>query len=260
VSKVRAALERVYEGVPVVRPAMTAVNSTLHPPSFIGWGMSNYHALPWEDDPAWAHFNLAAEHVRERFEHGLKKDTAVTPANVDGLRWRHWVVAFCVRYACQFTAEPATLVECGVGDGLTAYFACNEAQHLGHTFTMDLYDAWAEGVNDVSAAGYGGLAQERTERNLRGFPVTFHPGRIPGTLTDDAPTSVNYLSIDLNAATPTVDALEFFVPRLAPRAAVLFDDYGHRGYADTMKAVDKFFADKPGMLLKMPTGQAIWLN
>jgi hypothetical protein len=41
---------------------------------------------------------------------------------------------------------------------------------------------------------------------------------------------------------------------------VLFDDYGWSGYQDTKVAVDAFFAGKRGVLLPMPTGQAIFFK
>lgn len=258
---VRTALERLYERVPAVRPAMTAVNDAVKKPTFSGWGMRNHHAVPWEDENDWAHFRQAADHVRARFEHGLSKDTGITAATVDGLRWRHWIVAFSVRYACQFTVGPVTLVECGVGDGLTAYFGCNEAEHLARDFEMHCYDAWAPVATDASDTGYGDSALDRTKRNLNRFPVTYHPGLIPGSLIDeDAPRSTHYLSVDLNAAAPTLEALSFFITRMAPRAVILFDDYGHGAYGETRRTIDAFFTGRPGALMKLPTGQALWFT
>ena len=170
-SKFRATLEYVYENVPAMRPAMTAVNRAVKTPTFTGWGMSNHHALPWDDEQDWAHFREAADHVRDSFEHGLKKDTAVTPGNVDTLRWRHWVAAFSARYACSFTSGPVTLVECGVGDGLTAYFACNEAAHLGREYTMHCYDVWLPGRLDAMLAALQDHAVVSTSVAVLGEPT-----------------------------------------------------------------------------------------
>jgi hypothetical protein len=221
--------------------------------------MLNYHALPWDDED-WRHFLDAAQGVRSDFEHGLSKDTLVDAKNVDKLLWRHWIVAFCVRYASQHAQQPLTLVECGVGDGLTAYFACKEAEHLSADFQLHCYDTWDAVGTDVKGRTYANLSLDRTQRNLSDFPVTYHAGRIPVTLDDSAPSSVNYLSIDLNTAGPTSDALTFFVPRLTSGAVVLFDDYGHRGFEETRRTVDAFFAGRRGALLKLPTGQAIWFS
>lgn len=257
---IRAVLEFVYRKISFIRPLMTRVNRAVMTPSFAGWGMLNYHAKPWDDD-AWTHFVAAGNRARDSFEHGLEADTGVTSENVDTLLWRHWIVSFCVRQSSVAVAqEPVTLVECGVGDGLTSFFACTEAEHLGLTYRLHCYDTWGVVDTDVKESSYSDLALDRTQRNLTGFPVEFHPGKIPDTLDESAPKSVNYLSIDLNAALPTIQALNFFVPRLAPRAVVIFDDYGHRGYEETRRAVDEFFVGRAGALMKLPTGQAVWFS
>jgi hypothetical protein len=222
--------------------------------------MATHHALPWEDDSEWAHFDAAAEQVRDTFEHGVQADTGVSSATVDGLRWRHWLVAFCVRHAAEFSSEPLSLVECGVGDGLSAYFACNEADHLRREYRFHAYDAWAEVATNHGVDSYRRLAVDRTRRNLKRFEVEYHVGYLPETFDQSAPGSVHYLSIDLNAVEPTRAALEFFVPRLAPRAVVLFDDYGHARFEDQRRFIDEYCSLRPGALLKQPTGQAIWFT
>ena len=53
-------------------------------------------------------------------------------------------------------------------------------------------------------------------------------------------------------------ALELFFPKLQDRGIILFDDYGAINYLDTRKIIDNFFRDKPGILMELPTGQAIY--
>jgi O-methyltransferase len=53
-------------------------------------------------------------------------------------------------------------------------------------------------------------------------------------------------------------ALELFFPKLQDRGIILFDDYGAINYRDTRKIIDNFFRDKPGILMELPTGQAIY--
>jgi len=57
-----------------------------------------------------------------------------------------------------------------------------------------------------------------------------------------------------------LDALEFFHPRLEKGGVILFDDYGQEKYKDTKNVIDEFIYDKSGMLLKLPTGQAIYFH
>ena len=91
--------------------------------------------------------------------------------------------------------------------------------------------------------------------------LMYRVGHIPESLiSDEAPKSIVYMHIDLNSAKPTLSTLEFFFARLIKGGTVLFDDYGQEEYKDTKKVIDKFFSDKPGMLLKLPTSQAIYFR
>ncbi len=275
---VRRGLRRVYGDVPAVRPLMRQVRRVLIPPHFSGWGMATDHAAPW-DDPAWANFGQAQEDMSADVEHGLLVDTDVSAAMLHELRWRHWIVAFCVRYALSFEraagSRDLALVECGVGDGLSAYFACHEAKYqvsrsVGVSYVMHCYDVWgpmAEAdllpTERLHRNGYANSSLERTRRNLRRFGegVIFHPGHVPESFEAGpaGPEQVAYVSVDLNAAKPTVAALEHFLPRLTPRGVVLMDDYGHRPYVETKRAINRFFSTQPGAVVKFPTGQAAYL-
>ncbi len=74
------------------------------------------------------------------------------------------------------------------------------------------------------------------------------------------PNTLNVKSNDLNSAKPTESALDFFYPRLVPGGVILFDDYGWDAYEDTKNAIENFFTNKPGILMKLPTGQAIYFH
>ncbi|MBA3819199.1 MAG: class I SAM-dependent methyltransferase [Deltaproteobacteria bacterium] len=259
-SLLRDLAQRLYEHVPSSRAALHVLNNAMHPPTFSGWGMTTQHALPWDDAHDWGHFRQALQHVESEFEHGLRRDTGITAGTVGILGWRHWIVSCTVRYACYKTQGHVSLVECGVGDGLTAYFAANEAEHQRVAYSLDCYDTWEEVRVDDQERNYAALSLPRTQRNLSRFGdrVRYHQGLVPETLRAAAPELVNYLSIDLNAAEPTIAALDHFLPRMPARGAILFDDYGFVGYEATRRAVDDFLAEKPGVLQKLPTGQAVF--
>ena len=108
---------------------------------------------------------------------------------------------------------------------------------------------------------YKNLELDKTKENLLEFQdmVVFNQGYIPSSFnTNESPDSIVYLSIDLNSAKPTLASLEYFFPKLLPGGIILFDDYGQIGYSDTRKTIDEFFHDKPGILMKLPTSQAIF--
>ena len=92
--------------------------------------------------------------------------------------------------------------------------------------------------------------------------IIFHQGYIPNLFNTlpKSPENIIYLHIDLNSAKPTISTLEYFLPRLVPGGVILFDDYGWSPYFDTKNAIDEFFYDKSGTLLKLPTGQAIYFH
>ena len=103
-----------------------------------------------------------------------------------------------------------------------------------------------------------------TKRNLSEFSnnIVYHKGHIPNTLNSkpESPGTIFYLHIDLNSSKSTLATLEFFYPRLVPGSVILFDDYGWDQYEDTKNTVELFFNKKSGILMKLPTGQAIYFH
>ena len=187
------------------------------------------------------------------------------------LMWRHYLVFWSARFAARAT-EPAvkTLVECGVCDGLTAYFAMRAVQGDGQPFKAVLYDAWEGmktpyllGSEQAAAGSYSYLALDSTKKNLRDFEAetTFVKGFIPESFAaSPLPSDVVWLHIDLNSAIPTAAALDTIYDRMPPGSVILFDDYGWRAYQDTKAVVEKFAAGRNGLLLPIPTGQAMFFK
>lgn len=241
------------------------------PYTFKGWEMTTCHAIPWGE-----HFE---ENVLIKTNTTIKKKFSFTLshtlATMDELLWRHWNILYAIRHVIEFIdKEDLDFVECGVADGITCYFAISELrrqQKMGkiNNFHMHLYDSWdsirAQDLtgDEVWMVGiYEGLSLERTQKNLSEFNdyITYHHGYIPDSLTmiPPPPNSIGYLHIDLNSSKPTLDALEFFFPRLLRGGVILFDDYGWKEYEESKIKIDEFLKDKPGILLVMPTGQAIY--
>lgn len=264
----------IYAAFPSAQTWWIRLNALLgHPPChFEGWGMTTTTHNPWafpEDAADRPAFLRAQQDLIRRVEAGvfvLSQSTGMVNAKafLDQHLYRHYYVWWTVRYAVQRTSS-RTLVECGVGDGLSAYFA---ASGDGRACEVYLYDAFGPMQaadllrSEQHCAGwYGSLRMARTAENLRGFAgrIRWRRGAIPGSLAHDPlPDDVAWLHIDLNAARPTMEALEAFWPRLAPGGVVLFDDYGWTGWVDTRRAVDAFVARTEGAhLLALPTGQAI---
>lgn len=262
---------KITKRIPILIPILRPLKAKLVPPPqpillFSGWGMTTEHQLPWIDDK---YFQQTSESIKTiEFDKGLNIDST----NVDILLWRHWIVSYAIRHAIEFAkTDEHNFVECGVSTGLSAFFAIKEIQRHKDIkkFSMHLYDSWSSMKkehlieSESSFAGnYGLLSLETTKKNLSAFNefLVYHPGYIPESLSmsPQSPDSIVYLHVDLNSVKPTENTLEFFYPRLISGGVILFDDYGWVAYADTRISINNFFNNKPGIILPLPTGQAIY--
>ena len=271
--KIVDTLKPLYYKVPALQPLMAFIHRKFFiVTKFSGWGMKTVHELPWNVKHGEEIFLKASSDIKKNFEFS-KNAAQVDLSNIDELLWRNWIVSYAVRYAIEFAdTNHFNFVECGVADGVSAFFALremNENKKSIGQFTMHLYDSWMvmrkDGLleSELSHVGrYAELSIEKTKRNLAEFKdnTVYHQGYVPESFTKEpkSPAQIVYLHIDLNSAKPTLDTLDFFFSRLIRGGVILFDDYAWAGYEDTKDTVDAYFSDKPGILMKLPTGQAIY--
>ena len=154
---------------------------------------------------------------------------------VRGLSWRHFIVQWSVLWAARGSrSSDVVLVECGVCDGMTSYFAM-KALHGQYSFRCSLYDAWqgmrAEELlpTEFKAIGaYSYLSAETTKRHLMMFNdnCSLIQGSILGSFSSaKVVPEVNWLHIDLNSAIPTRACLNRFRDSMPSVSVVLLDDY-----------------------------------
>ncbi len=172
-------IRRIVYAVPGTQARWVAFNKALGREGhieFSGWGMTTESTPPWLNggDALACDFARVHTDVVDRVKAGTMKlsqlnDVQDTALRLQELMWRHYVVFWSASYAATATALPSTtLVECGVCDGLTAYFAMRAAQRAG-AYRAFLYDAW-EGMkteylltSEQHAAGsYSYLSIENT--------------------------------------------------------------------------------------------------
>lgn len=265
----------IAEKIPVLKPLIQKFNKYFllnyfqKPPNFSGWGLITQHANAWDDEFSCDIFRKACIDL-EKFDFTPSSD--LTKASVTELRWRHYFISFSTLYAINFAqTKNYNFVECGVGDGISAFFTLSEISNkLKTNFKMHLYDGWTSmdknhllDSESHSLGKYYDLSIDRTKHNLKEFNqnIIFHQGIIPETFDQSStPESIVYLHIDLNSSGPTLAALNFFFSKLVDGGIIIFDDYGWDGYSETKHVIDKFFSDKLGTLLKSPTGQAIYFH
>ena len=160
---------------------------------------------------------------------------------------------------------------CGTCDGLSIFYAVNALSNENIDFTAYIFDSWAgmkkehllfenelRHLND-----YSYLNLENTKNNLKEYSknLIYNVGYIPEIFQScDIPNNISWLHIDLNSSMPTLKSLEFFYDKLASNGIILLDDYGHGTYESTRTVSDKFFEDKNGQFINLPTGQGIFFK
>lgn len=104
---------------------------------------------------------------------------------------------------------------------------------------------------------YSDVTLKKVKEKLKDYldVIEFYVGIIPHTFNNLKLEPVAFLHLDLNAALPTKNALDFFYPALQPGGVVIFDDYGWSGFEDQREVIDSFFSDKTEEILALPTGQ-----
>lgn len=261
-----------YHKFPVLQPILRFIDRKfIFKTKFSGWGMKTEHDVPWN--------NLRDSEVFIKASMDIKKFKFVRNSiyynekNIDDLLWRHWIISYAVRHAIEFSSvDKFNFVECGVAEGCSAFFALRQIKNnkkVNEKFSMHLYDSWDAMKKDLlvksefeNIGRYESLDIDITKLNLSEFNnnVVYHKGYIPESLytTPISPDFIVYLHIDLNSSIATKEALKFFFPKIIKGGLIIFDDYGWSGYEDSEKIIDEFFSDKNGILMNLPTGQAIF--
>ena len=280
--KIKLYLRKIIYTVPGAQKCWIRLNKFIGrgavKPDFSGWGMTTHTFTPWHDGGdelassfLRANYKLITKVMQGEFKLSQFSELQEKDMLLNELMWRHYIVFWSAHYAFKATScLNKNLVECGVCDGLSSYFAMSALRGETSEFKAFLYDAW-EGMkaecllqSEMGSIGeYNYLNVENTKRNLAEFQgeTTFIKGFIPESFkTSNNPPELVWLHIDLNSSLPTTAALQFFFEKIPPGGVILLDDYAWHGYRDTKLAVDEYFLSKCGVLLPLPTGQAIYFK
>jgi len=280
--KIKKALRKIVYKIPGAQQLWIFCFKYFHTsphPDFKGWGMVTSTMTPWfnggNNDLARSflevHNEIIAKVVVGEIKLSQFDEIKDKKKLLEELMWRHYIVYWSAQFAANAgnNCEEKNLVECGVCDGLTSYFAIR-AVKLNFKYKSYLYDAW-EGMKKEFLLDseleyqdqYSFLAMDNAQRNLATFKddTIFIKGFIPDSFSQsENPKKISWLHLDLNSSIPTLAALEFFWERICPGGVILLDDYGWHSCLDTRMVVDEFFVDKLGILLPLPTGQAIFFK
>jgi O-methyltransferase len=165
------------------------------------------------------------------------------------------------QYAAQLDGDFA---ECGCYRGGTAWLLGESSQgkdgrklHLFDTFEgMPLLADSDPGGH--KKGDFGDTSLESVKELLSGYNnVEYHPGFIPNTF-EGFDGKFSFVHVDVDLFETSSACYEFFYPRMVTGGIMICDDYGFRKYeTSARKAVDTFFANKPEVVVTLPTGQAL---
>ena len=244
---------------------------------FSGWEMWSTRSPPWvgtSKNKTYLGFQIIKNELLKKIE--LNKfylsDFTNAPEVINPIKYlneldyRHYVVYYSSLLAFENT-KSRNIVECGVCDGITAFFAMNKYKE-DIKFKAYLYDSWDEMLekdltikeNIKTEGDYGYLNIDTTKKNLVDFEnyTIFNKGYIPEIFRSAKnPENLSWLHIDLNSSLPTKESLEFFYPKIEKNGIILFDDYSQDGYEETREVVENFFVNKNIIFLHLMTGQAM---
>ena len=187
------------------------------------------------------------------------------------IEWRAYVACWAADHAKEIDGD---YVECGCYTGIlsktvVSYIQFEKMQHK----KFFLFDSF-KGINldlltedeqknidsyrSKNERLYCGNYYEITENNFENYKnVILIKGCIPESLSAVDIDKVCYLSIDMNAAYPEVEALKYFWNKLTPGAIVILDDYGFKGHSDQKKSIDSLGKMIGFRVLTLPTGQGL---
>ena len=244
---------------------------------FSGWGLSSTRSPPWigtSKNKTYYGFKIVKEELLEKIKSNkfylsqfYNSPEVKKPLKyLNEMDYRHYVVYYSSLLAFENT-ESRNIVECGVCDGLTIFFAMNKYKE-DKKFKTYLYDSWDKMLekdltikeNIKSGGDYNYLNIETTKNNLIDFDkyIIFNKGYIPRIFqTAENPMDISWLHIDLNSSLATKKTLNFFYPKIEKNGIIIFDDYAQTGYEETREVIENFFVDKNVIFLHFMTGQAM---
>ena len=239
---------------------------------FFGWDMYTPHCPPWIGESKVSNnFCTAVKELKnlvnsKRFISSPSFVYQVDDYFLKSHMWRTYNIFWSVNFAINSThVNQKNFVECGVGDGLSIYFAIASSvaeNILNHKFY--LYDAWhkEEEKNLFDSPCYN-LEIENAKSNLKKYEgiTIFNQGLIPKSFeSSENPNELVWLHIDLGLPQPTLETIQYFYDKLVPGGVILLDHYGWHGHRDSKKMADEFFETKTGINLPLPTGQSIYFK
>lgn len=206
---------------------------------------------------------------------GFMKDPEFAAAERQGAQtgsWSniHWRVHTILWAANHCLKIPGDFVECGTNKGgfakaILSYVNLNQSGkkfYLLDTFEgLDASQLTAEELDAGKKEHFENVylnCYEQVVQTFSAYPyVKIIKGRVPDTLSQVDAGQISFLSIDMNAVVPEIEALNFFWDKLSTGGIVVLDDYGYVTCDSQYKAHNEWAKSKGVKILTIPTGQGL---
>jgi Macrocin-O-methyltransferase (TylF) len=180
------------------------------------------------------------------------------------IRWRMWILT---SLAQQCKGLLGNFAEFGVYRGGCAFMVLSTCvlPPCKHLFLFDTFagipaDRLTDSeITEGLAGGLADTARAQVASRLRPWreQITLVEGDVFETLPEYDTGPLAFVHMDMNAAAPTLRALDYVYPRLTEGAILVFDDYGWNGLEAQRTAVDEFFSQRSESVVALPTGQGL---
>ena len=182
-----------------------------------------------------------------------------------GIRWRSHVFLWCLNSAKKLGGDA---VELGTGNG----WMFTLAKHYGALGTLQnvyLVDRFEKNkINALTGEPELGTSDRYYTDGVEKLKMRFSDlasvNIVQGNVPEILPTIVNektisFIHVDLNAAVPSIEAIEFLLPYAKSGAIILLDDYGQPEFVETHDMVNDLARRQGLNVLSLPTGQGLIL-
>lgn len=159
------------------------------------------------------------------------------------------------------------IAECGVFTGGSAHVMLSASNDLPkHYYGFDSFEGLSEPIDIDRPQNDHTFKWEKhdlkVDKNFtsnclaqHGGRVTLYKGWIPDRFPEVETKTFSLVHIDVDLYQPTLDALEFFYPRLNRDGWIVCDDYGSEACPGSYKAMNDFAAKIGTSVIHLTTGQ-----
>ena len=155
------------------------------------------------------------------------------------------------------------IAECGVFQGSSSYLlAKHSAAANRHVHLFDSFQGLSKpGQLDGAywKAGDLSCSLEVVLENLKEFALRIHghKGWIPDRFADVTDKRFCFMHLDVDLYQPTLDALQFFGPRMVAGGIIVCDDYGSDLCPGARRAMDEYAGEIDLPVVHLPTAQGV---